>query len=95
MKLGNGVFYHLEGHRQKYMGSLESFPYLGGFLGCFYIIGFAYRTPLASKLYKEAVISLFLGCATASTMVLYYRRAYIAAANDVYLGLKMRLENFP
>ena len=36
MKLGNGVFYHLEGKKQNYHMSLETWPYLGGVFGLFF-----------------------------------------------------------
>jgi hypothetical protein len=53
MKLGNPIFYTIEAKRQNYLGSLEAFPYLGGFLSMFYFAYFAIKRPINLKLYKE------------------------------------------
>ena len=54
MKLGNAVFYTMESSRKRYNESFESWPYAAGVLSLFYFVGFALKTPMHSRLYKES-----------------------------------------
>lgn len=92
MKLGNRVFYHLESARQGYLSSFESLPYLGGFFGAIFFVGFAIRTPIASKLYKETFLSMVLGMGTAAQYTLYKRRQYLVEVDRVYAALKEKFD---
>ena len=84
MKLGDRVFYTLEGKKQKMKGGFEMLPYLGPAIGIFFFVGFAYWTPLSSKLYKETFYSLVMGTAVAIQVPLYYRRDYIRCVESIY-----------
>lgn len=95
MKLGDAVFYTIEGRRQTYLQSVEALPVFGGIIGMFFFVGFAYRRPLSSKLYKEAVQSFFLGCACASVYPLYNRKLYLEGVSDAYDMLKLRFRKYP
>lgn len=70
-------------------------PYLGAVFSVFWFAGFAYRTPIASKLYRETFYSLILGMATAAPYPYYYRHQYIKLVNDVYWDIKGRFELYP
>ena len=61
MKLGNNIFYDLESKRQEYINSFEIMPVSTLILGAVFFVGFAIRTPLTSKLYKELGYSALLG----------------------------------
>ena len=61
MKLGNNIFYDLESKRQEYINSFEIMPVSTLILGAIFFVGFAIRTPLTSKLYKELGYSALLG----------------------------------
>ena len=74
MKLGDRVFYTLEAKRQIYLQTLESTPYAGAMFSLGFFILYALKTPIASKLYKEALYSVCFGMATAAQIPLYYRR---------------------
>jgi hypothetical protein len=95
MKLGNSIFYNLEGKRQDYIQSYEVWPYLGGFLGLGFFIFYAYRTPLNSNLYKELMKSIFLGGATGYGYVHYYKRIYMQEVDKSYQDLKDKFNTNP
>lgn len=95
MKLGDRIFYDLEGRRQKWIDGLEMAPYIGGIFGLVYFIGFAIKAPLSSKLYKESLYSLMMGMATAGTIPLYYRYHYTKTVNSIYNQLVERFEMYP
>ena len=61
MKLGDRVFYTLESKRQRYLQTLEATPYFGGAFALCFLCVFAIKTPITSKLYKEAGYSIGLG----------------------------------
>ena len=88
MKLGNAIFYTMESSRQKYLKALEEWPYVGGVLAFVYFIGFALRTPMHSKLVKEAGYSVLLGMGTAAAYPYYYKRIYMTNVCRVYDGLR-------
>ena len=95
MKLGDRVFYELEGKRQKYLGGMEALPYAGATVGFLFFIGFALLTPMHSKLYKEAVYSMGMGTAVAALWPYYYRKQYLKSVEQVYEQLVARFERFP
>jgi hypothetical protein len=61
MKLGNSIFYDLESKRQDYITSFEVMPFSTCILGFIFFCGFAIKTPMTSKLYKELGYSVILG----------------------------------
>jgi len=69
MKLGNNIFYDLESRRQNYITSYEVIPVTTLFLGLIFFTGFAIRTPLTSKLYKELGYSMMMGLGLSYTYV--------------------------
>ena len=71
MKLGNHVFYDLESKRQNYLSSFEIMPVGTAIFGFMFFIGFAIKTPLTSKLYKELGYSIFLGAGVTYSYVWY------------------------
>ena len=71
MKLGNNVFYDLESKRQNYLASFEVMPVGTAIFGFLFFIGFAIKTPLTSKLYKELGYSIFLGAGVTYSYVAY------------------------
>lgn len=95
MKLGDSIFYDLESKRQKYLGGMESLPYLGSVFGLMFFIGFAYVTPLSSKLYKESAMSLVLGMGLAAQYPFYYRREYLKQVGLIYDRLNVVFEKHP
>ena len=72
MRIGNTIFYNLESSRQGYLKAMENYPFFGTIIGFGVFIGFAYRTPIYSKLYKEIAYSAMIGMSLAYTNV-YYR----------------------
>lgn len=95
MKLGDRVFYSLEHDRQNYLYAAEASPYLGLAFGFVFFVGFAYWTPLSSKLYKESALSLVLGMVSGATYPFYYRRKYLQQVDEVYADIRHRLQLFP
>jgi hypothetical protein len=88
MKLPNRTFYELESTRQDYVGSFESIPYQGGIMAAIFFCGFAMRTPIASKLYKETFYSLLMGGACGCVYTLYARDLYHKKVSVVYYDMK-------
>ena len=95
MKLGNAVFYTLEGSRQKYVHALQDWPYCGGAAAILYFLGFAVFRNMNSKLLVESVLSGILGIGTASLYPLYYKRIYITNVCTVYDDLKKAIDINP
>ena len=95
MKLGDRVFYTLESKRQLYLQTLEATPYVGGVFSVCFLVVFAIKTPITSKLYKEAAYSLGLGMACAAQIPLYYRRQYHKTGDDIYRQLNERFLKYP
>ena len=95
MKLGNAVFYTMEGSRQKYSYALEAFPYLGCALGVVYFFGFALVMPLHVNLVKESALSLLLGMVTAYAYPWYYKRIYLTNVCTVYDNLRLAIKLNP
>ena len=67
----------------------------GGFIGIAVFIVYAIKTPLTSKLYKEAFYSYFIGCTLASSYPYYYRKQYLQSVSVAYDALKARFQKFP
>ena len=95
MKLGNSVFYTMESSKQKYLGALESWPYVGGVLSVGFFLGFAMMTPMHSKLLKETALSAVLGLGCASAYPLYYKRVYTTNVCTVYDDLRKAIKLNP
>ena len=95
MKINQGAFYTLESKRMKYMSASEQCPYIGGVLAVIYFVGFAIKTPLHNKLYKEVFYSLGLGMLTAIAYPYYYRRHYLKNIDEIYWYLQAAFEKHP
>lgn len=95
MKLPNRTFYELESVRQHYVGSFESIPYQSGFFAVIFFIGFALRTPIASKLYKETVMSMLMGGGLGCLYTLKMRDSYHKKVSEVYWDMKAQIEARP
>lgn len=67
----------------------------GGMIGLGVFFIYAIRTPLTSKLYKEALYSLLIGTGLAAQLPLYNRRQYIDSVGFAYDKLKARFAQFP
>ena len=65
MKLSQSVFYDLESTKQEWHYWLEAYPFCAAGVGFVFFLGFALKTHISSKLYKEAIYSLILGGAVA------------------------------
>ena len=60
-----------------------------------YFVGFAVRTPLHYKLYKETLYAFGLGMLTAMTYPYYYRRQYLKNVDEIYWYLQAAFEKHP
>ena len=78
-----------------YVRAQEEYPYIGGFLSIFYFIGYAIRTPLHRKLYRETAFSMALGLLTAMAYPLYYRKQYLLNIDKVYWYLQEGFDKHP
>ena len=95
MKLGNAVFYTMEGSRQKYLQALEGWPYVGGVLSLVYFIGFALKVPMHSKLLKESGMAVALGLTSAALYPYYYKQIYTTNVCTVYDDLRKAIKLNP
>jgi hypothetical protein len=95
MKLGNNIFYDLEGKRQNYVTSFEVMPVSTCILGFFIFCGYAVKTPLTSKLYKELVYSLLMGAGISYLYVWKQKRAYLGYVDEIYDRLKSKFATNP
>lgn len=95
MKLGNNIFYDLESKRQDYITSFEIMPVSTGILGFFIFCGFAVRTPLTSKLYKELAYSMLMGAGLSYTYVWKQKQKYHEYIDEIYDKLKGKFATNP
>jgi len=95
MKLPNKTFYELESVRQQYVGSFESIPYQGGFFALIFFVGFAIKSPISSKLYKETVLSLLMGGLCGSAFTICKRDQYHKKVSSVYWDMKHQIDENP
>ena len=61
----------------------------------FIFAGFAYYTPMTSKLYKELAYSGMMGAVISYQYVLFYKRIYLASIEEHYDKLKSRFASNP
>ncbi len=95
MKLGNNIFYDLESKRQNYVTSFEVMPVTTLILGGIFFIGYAIRTPLTSKLYKELVYSMLMGAGISYIYVHKQKQKYHAFVDEIYDKLKNKFATNP
>lgn len=95
MRLGNSIFYNIESSRQEYLGSLETHQLLTAFATLGFFIGYAIRTPMHSKLYKELAKSLALGAGVTYSYPAYYRYKYHSIVEDSYEIVRQKFEANP
>ena len=95
MRIGNTIFYNLESSRQGYLKALENYPLYGGLLGFGIFIGFAYKTPIYSKLYKEIAYSFMAGMSISYTHVYYHYLQYLNVVSESYDVIKDKFSAFP
>ncbi len=95
MKLGNGIFYDLESKRQDYLYSFEVMPVTTLIFGVIFFTGFAIRTPLTSKLYKELLYSMLMGAGISYGYVYQQKRIYNQKVEEIYDRLKGKFATNP
>jgi hypothetical protein len=95
MKLGNNIFYDLESKRQTYITSFEVMPVATLALGFVFFCGFAIKTPLHSKLYKELGYSLVMGAGLSYLYVWRQKRYYLSFVDEIYDKLKYKFATNP
>lgn len=95
MKLGDHVFYDIEGSRQDYNMAMEGVPYIGAFVGFWIFLLFAKFSPISSNLYKETLISGILGCSLATFYPAYQKTIYMNKVSVAYDRLKAKFEKYP
>ena len=95
MKLGNNIFYDLESKRQEYINSFEIMPVSTIILGAVFFVGFAIRTPLTSKLYKELGYSALMGAGISYLYVHQQKLKYHALVDDIYDKVKLKFASNP
>jgi len=95
MKLGNNLFYGLEGKRQEYVQTFEAVPYVAGVVGLGCFIGFALFSPIQSRLYKEILYSAVIGAAVGYSYSYYYKLEYLKMVDEVYDIMKHRFASNP
>ena len=64
-------------------------------LGAVFFVGFAIRTPLTSKLYKELGYSLIMGASLSYTYVHQQKLKYHALIDDIYDKVKLKFASNP
>jgi hypothetical protein len=64
-------------------------------IGFAFLCGFAIRTPLTSKLYKEAGYSVLMGAGVSYTYVHYYKLKYLECVDSTYDKLKKHFAENP
>jgi hypothetical protein len=64
-------------------------------LGAVFFVGFAIRTPLTSKLYKELGYSLIMGAGLSYTYVHQQKLKYHALIDDIYDKVKLKFASNP
>lgn len=84
MKLGDGVFYTLEGKRQGYVSRINSLPYMTAFGSIALFIYFAIRRPLHHKLYKEIALSFTYAALLSAGYINYFRIQYLREVDRQY-----------
>ena len=95
MRIGTTIFYNLESSRQKYMLALENYPLIAGVLAVGFWIGFAYRTPIYSKLYKEMGYSIVLGTGVSYSYAYFHYLKYLNVVDESYNIVRMRFAQNP
>jgi hypothetical protein len=95
MKLGDRVFYDIESSRQGYVYACECIPTAGVIIGSLFFIRYAYTAPIQSRLYVEAVKSLFYGCCVAGIWPMYAKVRYLEKVSNAYNMLKAKFEKYP
>lgn len=95
MKLGDRVFYDIESKRQDYLYACESIPTVGAILGTILFIRYALISPIQSRLYVEAIKSLFYGCCMAGAWPAYAKLRYLEKVSEAYVMLKAKLDKHP
>ena len=95
MRIGHAVFYNLEGARQKYLRTLEFYPLVAACLsfGCF--IGYAVKTPIYSKLYRELGKSILLGATFGYIPSYFSHQKYLGVVDESYEIVKQKFEANP
>ena len=75
--------------------AMENYPLLAGILAFGFFVGFAYKTPIYSKLYKELGYSMVLGGTVGYGYAHYYKLKYLAVVDESYDIVKKRFEKNP
>lgn len=70
-------------------------PWATGILGFIFFCGFAVRTPLSSKLYKELGYSMLMGAGLSYLYVWKQKRIYLAQVEDIYERVRNKFASNP
>jgi hypothetical protein len=95
MRIGNTIFYNLESSRQGYLKALENHPLIACILGFGFLVRFAYKTPIYSKLYKEIAYSGLMGLGCSYSYVYYHYWKYLNVVSESYDVVKDRFSASP
>ena len=74
---------------------MEFFPLCAFFATIGFSIGFALKTNMGSKLYREMAISAMLGTGLTYTYPYYYRRIYLNVIDEAYDAVMMKIQKDP
>ena len=70
--------------------ALENYPLIAGVLAVGFWVGFALRTPVYSKLYKEFGYSLLLGTGVSYSYAYYHYLKYLSVVDESYRIVKLK-----
>lgn len=65
------------------------------FFGVIFFVIYAIRTPLTSKLYKEALYSTLMGAGISYGYVHYQKKKYLRYVDEIYDRMKNRFATNP
>ena len=95
MRIGHAIFYNLECARQTYHSALEYYPVFTGMLSLAFFVGFALKTPLHKKLFKETGYSVCLGALFGYIPVYFSYQKYLTVVDESYAIVKQKFDMNP
>ena len=95
MRIGNTIFYNFLSSRQGYLKAIENYPLFCAILAFGFLIRYAYKTPIYSKLYKETAYSIMKGMGLSYCYVYYHYWKYLNVVSESYDVVKERFSNAP
>lgn len=95
MKLGAKIFNRVEVARLDYNYAVESSPYIAGGFAFMFFLGFAWFSPMTSKLYKELGYSMAMGGSISIGWAFKKKFLYLHEVNEAYYVMKKRFDAHP